>query len=256
MIEYPRMKRFGSISYICTAVLLSACSVTQLPELSPEDAAAQALAAQELDDALRQEYRTAAAEAREAEAEAIRELRARMAREKAEEEQRIAAEAAEYAARLAAEKAEEEQPAETEPAAAEEETAESPSAPPRRGPGLLTSRARKADKKQNEAPTAEQQAAARRLLAEQATPAPAKTAPARPQKKEAQPATMAETRDEQPQDLRSVLRIRRFAPPEEAISRENDDEPMPNSVELRGLRSPVMKGNLPMNIDGKINKDN
>ena len=43
---------------------------------------------------------------------------------------------------------------------------------------------------------------------------------------------------------------------EEAISRENDDEPMPNSVELRGLRSPVMKGNLPMNIDGKINKDN
>ena len=103
-------------------------------------------------------------------------------------------------------------------------------------------------------PTAEQQAAARRLLAEQSSPA--KTAAARPLKKEVQPAAVVETSEEKPQDLRSVLRIRRFAPPEEAISRENDDEPMPNSVELRGLRSPVMKGNLPMNIDGKINKDN
>ncbi|MEE1265689.1 MAG: hypothetical protein UHH87_05320, partial [Akkermansia sp.] len=97
------MKRFGPISYICSAVLLSACSVTPLPELSPEDAAAQADAAQELSNALRQEFRTAAAEAREAEAEAIRALRARMDREKAEEEQRIAAEAAGYAARHAAE---------------------------------------------------------------------------------------------------------------------------------------------------------
>ena len=254
MIEYPRMKRFGSISYICTAVLLSACSVTQLPELSPEDAAAQALAAQELDNALRKEYRTAAAEAREAEAEAIRELRARMDREKAEEEQRIAAEAAEYAARLAAEKAGEEAQEEAEQAAAEEKTAESQSDASRRGPRLLTSRARKADEKQDEAPTAEQQAAARRLLAEQSSPA--KTAAVRPLKKEVQPAAIAETSEEKPQDLRSVLRIRRFAPPEEAISRESDDEPMPNSVELRGLRSPIMKGNLPMNIDGKINKDN
>ena len=249
MIEYPRMKRFGPISYICSAVLLSACSVTPLPELSPEDAAAQADAEQELSNALRQEFRTAAAEAREAEAEAIRALRARMDREKAAEEQRIAAEAAGYAARHAAENTGE------EAGDATEEVQDLPSPPPQHGPRLLTSRARKAGGKQDAVPTEEQQAAARRLLAEQATPAPAKTAPARPQKKEAQPATMAETRDEQPQDLRSVLRVRRFAPPEEAISRENDDEPMPNSVELRGLRSPVMKGNLPMNIDGKINKD-
>lgn len=249
MIEYPRMKRFGPISYICSAVLLSACSVTPLPELSPEDAAAQADAAQELSNALRQEFRTAAAEAREAEAEAIRALRARMDREKAAEEQRIAAEAAGYAARHAAENTGE------EAGVATEEAQDLPSTHPQHGPRLLTSRARKAGEKQDAVPTEEQQAAARRLLAEQATPAPAKTAPARPQKKDAQPATMAETRDEQPQDLRSVLRVRRFAPPEEAISRENDDEPMPNSVELRGLRSPVMKGNLPMNIDGKINKD-
>ena len=102
------MKRLGSISSICSAMLLSACSVSPLPAPSPEDAEAQARAALELDDALRHEYRTAAAEAREAAEEAIREFRARLAAEKAEEEARIAAEAAEHEARLAAEKAEEE----------------------------------------------------------------------------------------------------------------------------------------------------
>ena len=29
---------------------------------------------------------------------------------------------------------------------------------------------------------------------------------------------------------------------------------MPNSVEMRGFRSPVMKATLPMNLDGKIIK--
>ena len=56
-------------------------------------------------------------------------------------------------------------------------------------------------------------------------------------------------------ELSGGLRTRRFAPPEEAISRDDNDEPLPNTVEMRGLRSPVMKGNLPMNIDGKIIKE-
>lgn len=250
MIEYARMKRFGFLSSLCSAVLLSACSVTQLPELSPEDAAAQAAARQELNSALRQEFRIAATEAREAEAEAIRELRARMDREKAREEQRLAAEAAGYAAGHTPETLA------TEASGATKKTEDRQAAAPQQGPRLLTSRARKADEKQNAAPTEEQQAAARKMLAEQSRPAPAQPAPAHPQKSKPQPSPVIESRNEQPQDLRSVLRVRRFAPPEEAISRENDDEPTPNSVELRGLRSPIMKGNLPMNIDGKINKDN
>ena len=47
----------------------------------------------------------------------------------------------------------------------------------------------------------------------------------------------------------------RFAPPEEAISSDENDAPAPNSVELHGFRSPNLKGGkLPMNINGKINK--
>lgn len=51
------------------------------------------------------------------------------------------------------------------------------------------------------------------------------------------------------------LRMRRFAPPEEAASSSDEAEPAPNSVELHGFRSPSLKGGkLPMNINGKINK--
>ena len=51
------------------------------------------------------------------------------------------------------------------------------------------------------------------------------------------------------------LRMRRFAPPEEAVSSSDEAEPAPNSVELHGFRSPSLKGGkLPMNINGKINK--
>ncbi len=51
------------------------------------------------------------------------------------------------------------------------------------------------------------------------------------------------------------LRMGRFAPPEEAVSSSENDEPAPNSVELHGFRSPNLKGGkLPMNINGKINK--
>ncbi len=52
------------------------------------------------------------------------------------------------------------------------------------------------------------------------------------------------------------LRMRRFAPPEEAVSSSDEIAPTPNSVELHGFRSPSLKGGkLPMNINGKINKD-
>lgn len=102
------------------------------------------------------------------------------------------------------------------------------------------------------APTPEQQETARKMLEKEAAPAP---------RKKTEPAPVPEpapVRDELQlpgSELRGGLRTRRFAPPEEAISRDDDDEPLPNSVELRGLRSPVMKGSLPMNIDGKIIKE-
>ena len=52
------------------------------------------------------------------------------------------------------------------------------------------------------------------------------------------------------------LRMRRFAPPEEAVSSSDEIAPTPNSVELHGFRSPSLKGGkLPMNINGKMNKD-
>lgn len=56
-----------------------------------------------------------------------------------------------------------------------------------------------------------------------------------------------------PSDLSTGgLRLRRFAPPEEASS-EGAAEPLPNAAELHGLRSPVLRGNtLPMDINGKL----
>ncbi|MBR5878114.1 MAG: hypothetical protein IKY91_01090, partial [Akkermansia sp.] len=103
-------------------------------------------------------------------------------------------------------------------------------------------------------PPAEQQEAARKLRQEQKRQAEAKAAKAREAKKQA-PAPQPEPEAEESHDLRSTLRMRRFAPPEEEISRSDNDEPLPNSVELRGFRSPTMKGKLPMNIDGKIIKE-
>lgn len=50
---------------------------------------------------------------------------------------------------------------------------------------------------------------------------------------------------------RSGLRMGHFAPPEEAVSRGDDDSPLPNAVERHGLRSPSLPKSLPMNIDGK-----
>ena len=72
-----------------------------------------------------------------------------------------------------------------------------------------------------------------------------------------EPAELDELPEEEitpaPADLSTGgLRLRRFAPPEEAVS-EGSAEPLPNAAELHGLRSPVLRGTkLPMDINGKL----
>lgn len=52
---------------------------------------------------------------------------------------------------------------------------------------------------------------------------------------------------------RSGLRMGRFAPPEEAASRSDNEQPLPNAPERHGLRSPKLPKSLPMSIEGKTN---
>lgn len=257
------MKRLFPISCIGSIVLLSSCTLTQQQApLSAEDAAAQSRAASELDAALIQEEIRLIKEAREEEKRRAREEAEQKAREEAEEKAREEAEARAEAEERAREEAEaraaEEERAreEAEARAAEEERArtaaeEQQEAGNDRTPQLLSSRRKQKAEEETITPTAEQQEAARKMLAEQAVK--------NQDKKKAAPVTEHEQEEEEVQlpgsELRGGLRTRRFAPPEEAISRDDNDEPLPNSVELRGLRSPVMKGNLPMNIDGKIIKE-
>lgn len=94
-------------------------------------------------------------------------------------------------------------------------------------------------------PTAAQQAAARAALAEQR---------AMEAEEESLLNTPALPADAPGDTSTGGLRLRRFAPPEEAISSaEGNDIPLPNSAELHGLRSPVLPaGNLPMDINGKL----
>lgn len=271
MVLYPRMKRLFPISCIGSIVLLSSCTLTQQQApLSAEDAAAQSRAASELDAALVQEEIRLIKEAREEEKRRAREEAEQKAREEAEEkareeaeekareEAKARAEAEERAREEAEARAAEEERAREEAAAraAEEERArtaaeEQQEAGNDRTPQLLSSRRKQKAEEETITPTAEQQEAARKMLAEQAVK--------NQDKKKAAPVTEHEQEEEEVQlpgsELRGGLRTRRFAPPEEAISRDDNDEPLPNSVELRGLRSPVMKGNLPMNIDGKIIKE-
>lgn len=257
------MKRLFPISCIGSIVLLSSCTLTQQQApLSAEDAAAQSRAASELDAALIQEEIRLIKEAREEEKRRAREEAEQKAREEAEEKAREEAEARAEAEERAREEAEaraaEEERAREEAAAraAEEERArtdaeEQQEAGNDRTPQLLSSRRKQKAEEETITPTAEQQEAARKMLTEQAVK--------NQDKKKAAPVTEHEQEEEEVQlpgsELRGGLRTRRFAPPEEAISRDDNDEPLPNSVELRGLRSPVMKGNLPMNIDGKIIKE-
>ncbi|MBQ6941340.1 MAG: hypothetical protein IJN23_02115 [Akkermansia sp.] len=269
------MKRLFPISCIGSIILLSSCTLTQQQApLSAEDAAAQSRAASELDAALIQEEIRLIKEAREEEKRRAREEAEQKAREEAEEKAREEAEARAEAEERAREEAEaraaEEERAreEAEARAAEEERAreeaearaaeeertrtdaeEQQEAGNDRTPQLLSSRRKQKAEEEIITPTAEQQEAARKMLAEQAVK--------NQDKKKAAPVTEHEQEEVQlpGSELRGGLRTRRFAPPEEAISRDDNDEPLPNSVELRGLRSPVMKGNLPMNIDGKIIKE-
>ena len=232
------MKRIGPISCMCSALLLSSCTLTQQQApLSTEDAAARQRAASELDLALQIEEKRLLEEARQ-EAEAREEAEER-AREEAEEKARSAAEEA----------ARKEQTKAKEKASKSEETGRKDTVPQ-----LLNNRPRKDKQEESVTPSAEQQKKAMEMLSKQPQKAPA----AKPEPKNA-PA-QSESPQEEMQLPGSVmnggLRTRRFAPPEEAISRDDNDEPMPNTVELRGLRSPVMKGNLPMNIDGKMIKEN
>lgn len=244
---------------MCSIVLLSSCTLTQQQApLSAEDAAAQSRAANELDAALIVEEERLIKEAREEEKRRAREDAEKKAREEAEEKAReeaeAKAEAEERAREEAEEKAREEAEARAEEKAREEELKEEGN----RSPQLLSSRRRQKAQDEVITPTAEQQETARKMLAEQAAKPKAKA------ERKAEPATIS--RDEEQEavqeevqlpgsELSGGLRTRRFAPPEEAISRDDNDEPLPNSVEMRGLRSPVMKGNLPMNIDGKIIKE-
>lgn len=268
-------------------VLLSSCALhQQQAPLSPEEAAAQRLAASELDSALIAEEKRLIAEAKAEEERRAREEAEQQAREEAEEKAReeaeARAEADEQARKEAEEKAREEAEARAEAeeqarkeaeeldrkraeAAAKElahQEAEAKEVSGQRGrvPQLLNSRRKHKEQAEKViTPTAEQQEAARALLASQSKPKPRKK-PA--EERTAAPAPQEPEVTEQQEDFQlpgseigGSLRTRRFAPPEEAISRDDDDEPMPNSVELRGLRSPVMKGRLPMNIDGKIIKE-
>lgn len=257
------MKRIGSISCICSIVLLSSCTSTRQQEaLSSEDIVAQKHAFIELESALEQEEVRLMQEALAAKKARAEEEARLEAKEKAREEAERKAEE-EEAARLAAEeKAAEEAEQKAQAREAEEAWDEKPAATP----GLLTSRGRRRPAntaEENITPTAAQQEAARAMLSKTAEPrTKVAEAPvtAEPKKKENK---QQEKQPEEPQEemqlpgsvRNGVLRTRRFAPPEEAISSKDNDEPMPNSVEMRGFRSPVMKANLPMNLDGKIIKN-
>ena len=218
--------------------------------MSAEDITAQLRAAAELDAALEKEEMRLIQEALAAEKAKAEEEARREAEEKAHEEAERKAEEAEAARLAAEEKAAEE-------AARQDALAEKPAATP----GLLTSRGKRrpADTaEKNIIPTAAQQEAARALLNKTTPPHPKAVRTPETAEKETPQAKQTEQPQEDvqlPGSVRNgVLRTRRFAPPEEAISNKDEDEPMPNSVEMRGFRSPVMKATLPMNLDGKIIK--
>ena len=275
-------------------MMLSSCTLTQQQApLTAEDAEAQRLALSELEKALITEEKRILEEAKAAEAARAKAEAEERAREEAEEKAREAAEAKAEAEERAREEAEEkareaaEAKAEAEERAREEaeekareaaeaeeqarkkatQSAKKPATTTeesnqQRKPSLLTTRGRAKEKDAPIVPTAEQQEAARKLLSKTSKAKSVPKTDREPQKApqhEPAPQPAIET-NEEVQLTGSVtsgaLRMRRFAPPEEAISKDDEDAPLPNSVEMRGLRSPVMKGQLPMNIDGKIIKEN
>lgn len=100
-------------------------------------------------------------------------------------------------------------------------------------------------------PSVEQRAAALETAAERAAAAPTE------EELLNTPAAAADEGDITPQLSTGGLRMRRFAPPEEAVSSEEGTQiPLPNAAELHGLRSPSLRGgNLPMDINGKISPE-
>lgn len=102
------------------------------------------------------------------------------------------------------------------------------------------------------APTPAQQAAAQKALRE---------TPAIPEPRTESDTSLLtpgvdDTPDYTPAPTRNGLRLGNFAPPEEAASRAESTQPRPNAVELRGLRSPMLRGGrLPMDINGKLTTD-
>ena len=251
MVVYPHMKRFGSISFICSTLLLSACTLTQQQQqqfpLSAEEIEARQQAARELDAALVQEQERLQKEAEQ-------EARTREEEEKAKQAQ--AAAPAPTEAEKARHRAEQEILAAEKEQAHAEETAsrekEDDSARP--AARLFTTRGiqqaeEPAGRQEEITPTAEQQKAAQALLNRQ--PASAPTSEPAPEKQADKPAEL-----KLPGSVTGgALRQHRFGPPAETLHDDDDEEQLPNSVELRGLRSPSMKGRLPLNIDGKINKN-
>ena len=254
---------------MCALALLSSCTLTQQQvPFSAEDLAAQQLAASELETALEVEEKRLIQEAKEEAERLAREEAERIAREEAEEQARREAEEKAEAEERASEEAEErarkeaEEKAEAEERAREEaeekaETKELPRKNNKQETSTKEVRPQHSDSNPKAkaedtpvVPTAEQQKAALEILKKQETTKPAPVQKQEPQVQQEQEEALL------PGSVMSgALRTRRFAPPEEAISRDDEDEPMPNTVELRGLRSPVMKGNLPMNIDGKMIKE-
>lgn len=262
---------------MCSLALLSSCTLTQQQvPFSAEDIAAQQLAASELETALEVEEKRLIQEAKEEAERLAREEAERIAREEAEEQARREAEEKAEAEERAREEAEERARKEAEEKAEAEERAREEAEEKARKEAEEKAEAKERPRKNNKqetstkevkpqhsdsnpkakaedtpvVPTAEQQKAALEILKKQETTKPASVQKQEPQVQQEQEEALL------PGSVMSgALRTRRFAPPEEAISRDDEDEPMPNTVELRGLRSPVMKGNLPMNIDGKMIKE-
>lgn len=288
MVKWRRMKRIGPISCMCSALLLSSCSLTQQQApLSAEDAAACQLAASELDIALQVEEKRLQEEARKEAERIVREKAEQQAREEAEEKARKEAEekakAEEQARKDAEEKARKEAEAKAEAeerarekaekdarekakiaeqkaAEREKQTASREKVSEAEATGKKQTEPQQPDKQRKEnkqeapiTPSAEQQKEAMEMLKNQPKKAPEE----KPEPATHTPDVVSQEGIQLPGSvMNGGLRTRRFAPPEEAISSDDNDEPMPNTVELRGLRSPIMKGNLPMNIDGKMIKEN
>ncbi len=103
-------------------------------------------------------------------------------------------------------------------------------------------------------PTAEQQAAAAALQNESGSVETTGDTMSLP----TAPVTQAATPTYRPTTAipgRSGLRMGHFAPPEEAASSGENAVPAPNAAELRGLRSPSLPKNLPLDVNGQSKKN-